>query len=675
MLKNFILSIPLLLLCRTLTATEAGPVTWQISHRETSGGLYEVVFEARIAPPWHIYDLGPYEAGPYPTTIEYDKGAGLTLIGTPYEITKATRKKDPWFGMEIGYFANVAQIGQKVQVTKPPATLKGTIEWMSCNDESCLPPAEWPFSITLGERENEQPADTIHHQDAGPKTDAWSMPHAQAASNTWWTALLAAILWGFAAVFTPCVYPMIPLTISCFLKNDRGRARGRRNAILYGLFIVLLYTLPIAVIIFITRLAGGDAVTADIFNWLSTHWIPNLLFFIAFMIFSASFFGAFELTLPSYWTNRSDIRADRGGIAGIFFLALTLVLVSFSCTGVIVGNVLLQSTSGAFWEPMASMFAFSVTFALPFVFFAFFPGLLEKIPNSGGWMNELKVTIAFLEVALGLKFLSVADQTYHWGILDREIYLAIWIVVFALAGFYLLGKIRFKYDTPVKSVGILRLALVIAFFSFTVYLIPGMWGAPLKGISGLLPPLTTQDFVSGGYPPGPVSTEAPAAAGIARPGEGKYSDFLHLPLGLQGFYDLDEAMAWGNRVGKPIFVDFTGHGCVNCREMEMRVWSNPRVFSLLRDSYVVVALYSDDKKRLPEHEWVTDAGGKVLKTLGRKNSWIARTRFGANAQPYYLLLDSQGRLLAPPRAYDLSVEGFVNFLEQGRNAWHETQMP
>ena len=683
MLKRLtLLSASALLLCGALSAEEAGPVSWQVSHRDAgSDGLYEVVFEARIASPWHIYDLGPYETGPNPTTIEYGKSAGLTPVGAPYEITKATRVDDPIFGIEIGYFSHAARIGQKVRVTQPPATLTGTVEWMACNDGMCLPPAQWAFSVTIGQKENgaalpDAPADAVPPEDTLHRAEAeTTIPAAPGAvSDTLWAAMLAAILWGFAAVFTPCVYPMIPLTISYFLKNDKGRARGRRNAILYGIFIVLLYTVPIAAIILITRLAGGDAVTADIFNWLSTHWIPNVIFFIAFMIFAASFFGAFEITLPARWTNRSDRRADRGGVAGIFFLALTLVLVSFSCTGVIVGNVLLQSTSGAFWEPMAAIFAFSFIFAMPFVFFAFFPELLEKIPNSGSWMNELKVTIAFLEVALGLKFLSVADQTYHWGILDREIYLAIWIVVFALAGFYLLGKIRFKHDTPVKSVGLLRLTLVIAFFTFTLYLVPGMWGAPLKGISGLLPPLTTQDFVSGGHQAS-VSARLPDATGIAWPGEGKYSNFLHLPFGLQGFYDLDEALAWADFTDKPLFVDFTGHGCVNCREMEMRVWSDPRVFSLLRDGYVVAALYSDDKKRLPEHEWVTDKGGNVLKTLGRKNSYIARTRFGANAQPYYLLLDGKGDLLVPPRGYDLSAEGFAAFLEQGIAAYRERNFP
>ena len=409
--------------------------------------------------------------------------------------------------------------------------------------------------------------------------------------------------------------------------------------------------------------------TADIFNWLATHWLPNILFFLVFMLFAASFFGAFEITMPSRLVNKSDAKADTKGLGGIFFLALTLVLVSFSCTGPIVGSVLIKSTSGEFWTPILTMLAFSVAFALPFTLFALFPSVLKKMPRSGGWLNSVKVVLGFIEVALGMKFLSVADQTYHWGLLDREIYLAVWIVVFSLLGLYLLGKLRFAHDDEVKHLGVGRLALAIVVLSFVVYLIPGMWGAPLKGLSGYLPPLTTQDFVLGAN----TATAASAASSDGIVGKRKYSDFLHLPHGLEGFFDLEEAEAYAARVGKPLFIDFTGHGCVNCREMEARVWSDPQVLDILRNEYVICALYSDDKKVLPKEEWVTTDTGKVLKSLGKINSYYALKTYGVNAQPYYVLQDNGGQILVEPRGYDLSVEGFVDFLRKGVEAYRSRQ--
>ncbi|MDE5907074.1 MAG: thioredoxin family protein, partial [Alistipes sp.] len=424
----------------------------------------------------------------------------------------------------------------------------------------------------------------------------------------------------------------------------------------------LLYTVPIAVIILITRFVGGDAVTADIFNWLATHWLPNVIFFAVFMIFAASFFGAFEITMPSWMVNKADSKADTKGLGGIFFLALTLVLVSFSCTGPIVGSVLIKSTSGQFWSPIITMLAFSAAFALPFTLFALFPSVLKKLPKSGGWLNSVKVVIGFVEVALGFKFLSVADQTYHWGLLDREIYLAIWIVVFSLLGLYLLGKLKFSHDSDLPYIGGGRLALAIAVFTFVVYMIPGMWGAPLKGLSGYLPPLTSQDFV---LTPGSGS----AAAAPAAPHGRKYSDFLHLPHGLEGFFDLQEAEAYAAEVGKPLFIDFTGHGCVNCREMESRVWSDPEVLEILRNDYVICALYSDDKKVLPESEWITADNGKVLKSLGKINSYYALKTYGVNAQPYYVLQGRNGKPLVAPRGYDLDVAAFVQFLKSGLEAY------
>ncbi len=631
----------------SISGASAQQVAWSTSVEPLGSDRYRVVLDAAIPEPYHMYDMGPYEdGGPNATVIRFLPVDGVRYDGAVQQLTMPKRAYEPMFDMEIGTFSRSARFAQTVTLTVPEAEVRAEVEWMICNDNTCMPPEDTELTVVLKAATPSQPSE----------------------GGSLWAFIIEAILWGFAAMLTPCVFPMIPMTVSYFLKGDGGAARGRMRAALYGLFIVALYTVPIAVIILATRLLGGDAVTADIFNWLATHWLPNILFFIVFMIFAASFFGAFEITMPSWLVNKSDAKADTRGLGGIFFLALTLVLVSFSCTGPIVGSVLIKSTAGEFWTPVLTMLAFSVAFALPFTLFAFFPEVLKKLPKSGGWLNSVKVVIGFIEVALGFKFLSVADKTYHWGLLDREVYLAIWIVVFALLGCYLLGKIRFAHDSDTPHIGVTRLALAIAVFSFVVYLVPGMWGAPLKGLSGYLPPLTTQDFVLGQpTAPAPVGADTGATASD-RP---KYSDFLHLPHGLTGFFDLDEAEAYAAKVGKPLFIDFTGHGCVNCREMESRVWSAPEVLELLRNDYVIVALYSDDKKVLPESEWVTTDTGKVLKSLGKINSYLALKRYGINAQPCYILQASDGRRLGGPRGYDLSVEGFVGFLRDGLDAYRK----
>lgn len=469
--------------------------------------------------------------------------------------------------------------------------------------------------------------------------------------------IVEAVLWGFAMLLTPCVFPMVPMTISFFLKGSGDPKQGRFKAIMYGVFIVLLYTLPICLIIGLTWLLGGDTVTADIFNWLSTHWLPNLIFFAVFMIFAASFFGAFEIVLPSKWVNSADKNSSKKGLGGVFFLALTLVLVSFSCTGPIVGTVLIESTEGAFWTPMITMFAFSVAFALPFTIFALFPSLLDKLPQSGGWLNSVKVVLGFIEIALGLKFLSTADQVYHWGILNREIYLAIWIVCFTLLGFYLLGKIRFKHDSPMEYLSVKRLFLAIIDFAFVIYLIPGMWGAPLSALSGYLPPLESQEFVISAS----NNAQTTSVAEPVKPKEG----MIELAHGLWAYDNLEDAQAESKKTGKPIFVDITGHGCVNCREMEAKVWSDSKVLKILKQDYILVALYVDDKTSLPEEKWYTTSTGRVLKHVGRKNSFIVKEKFGVNAQPNYALLDSEGQLKVPIRGYDLDVDAYVDFLKSG----------
>lgn len=617
-------------------------VTWKVSQGKNDGNLTEIIFDGTIASGWHTYGID-HKASP--TTIEFTDLTGCTLEGGLYELLP----KSDHNGDEV--FFDRIKIGQKLRLSSDAEVLKGTITTSSCKDHNCGAPEDWDFEIKLRKPETVAAAPAV----TGTEEE-------QKAGNSIWGLILEAILWGFAMLLTPCVFPMVPMTISFFMKGSSSPAAGRFKAFMYGLFIVLLYTLPISIIIGLTYLFGGETVTADIFNWLATHWLPNIIFFIVFMVFAASFFGAFEITLPSSLVNKSDKNSDKGGLAGIFFMALTLVLVSFSCTGPIVGSVLIKSTQGEFWTPMVTMLAFSVAFALPFTIFAMFPSLLKKLKSgSGSWLGSVKVVLGFIEVALGFKFLSVADQTYHWGLLDREIYLAIWIVVFTLLGLYLLGKIRFEADSEVKHIGIFRLFLVIVDFTFVVYLIPGMFGAPLKALSGYLPPIETQDFViwskaDGQMPAATVNVNADVTS----------SEGLHqLPLGLTGYYSIDEGLAAAKAAGKPVFIDISGLACVNCREMEQRVWSDPKVLQMLKNDFVIVVLYTDDKAKLPESEWVTTKAGKVLKDRGRVNAYYVRERFGVSAQPNYVILDTEGNQVTPVRGYNLDIDGFVEFLNSG----------
>ena len=610
-------------------------IAWSTSVQEKGDGVYTVLFTGKVPSGHYTYTLkDEYSA----TAINDLAVKGGELVGEVYETGTPTTEADG----SLHYYGTI-ELAQDVKAEEG-ATVSGSIFSNICTDITCSA-QYWDFEVSVGN-----------------SSEVAAEKEATKKGKSLWGLIIEAILWGFAMLLTPCVFPMVPMTVSFFMKGSGSVAAGRFKAAMYGLFIILLYTVPISVIIILTRLIGGDAVTADIFNWLSTHWLPNIIFFVIFMIFAASFFGAFEIKMPQSLVNKSDQGADKKGLAGVFFMALTLVLVSFSCTGPIVGTVLIESTQGKFWAPMVTMLAFSGAFALPFTILALFPSLLTKFKRSGGsWLNSVKVVLGFIEVALGLKFLSVADQTYHWGILDREVYLAIWIVVFTLLGLYLLGKIRFESDEPVEHLTVPRLTLSIAVFAFVVYLIPGMWGAPLSKLSGYLPPLTSQDFVLGQNSVNVQTGENTKVAGSF--GE-KYD--LHLPLGLEGYFTIEEGLAAAKEAGKPVFVDITGHGCVNCREMESRVWSDPRVLDMLKNDFVIVALYTDDKTRLAEEDQVVDTHtGKVYKDLGRANSYIARTNWNVNAQPNYILLSPEGEMLAPVRGYDLDVNGFIEFLKSG----------
>ena len=640
------------------------PVQWTVETEKLNKNEYNIVFKAEIEDGWHLYSQNTPFGGPMPLYFEFIDTLGIERQGGVAE-PKAIVHYSDIFEIDEHFFENEAVFTQRVKLLDDAATVTGVITGQTCK-ESCIQ-LEYEFEVQLGEPAVIKDADT-----------------QKAGGESLLALIIEAIIWGFAALMTPCVFPMIPMTVSFFLHGDESKAVGRFKAIMYYVFIVALYTLPIAAIIMITWIFGGDSVTADIFNWISTSWVTNILFFVVFMVFAASFFGAFELTLPNSWVNKTDSKTSNSkGLGGVFFMALTLVLVSFACTGPIVGTVLIKSTSGEVWTPIITMMVFAMAFGLPFALCALFPSLLQNMPKSGGWLNSVKVVLGFVEIALGFKFLSVADQTYHWGLLDREVYLAIWIVCFSLLGLYLLGKIKFSHDSDVKHLSVFRLILCIIVFTFVVYMIPGMWGAPLKALSGYLPPQQTMDFDLNrinqenatkviDYVDAKMSNISVQEGQAEKKStstvlceEPKYADIFHLPHGLKGYYVYEQALACAKAQNKPIYIDFTGHGCVNCREMEANVWSDPRVLEMLRNDYIIVALYVDDKTKLPKEEWIIGADGKEKKSIGRVNADFQISKFNTNAQPYYCLMGHNGELLVDPRAYDLDKDAFVNFLKQG----------
>ena len=595
-----------------------------------------------------------------------EAGQGVELIG---EATESEPKKqfNDIFKVDEWYFENSCVFTQKVKVTDASLTaITGTIEYQACQ-ESCVQLSK-DFSFKIEQGKTAAAGETTTSSEESQKDDSL------------WAFFWIAFVGGLAAVVMPCVFPMIPMTVSFFMHGDTNKAKARAKALFFSLSIVAIYT---AVGLIVAVFLGPDFI-----NWLSTNWIPNLFFFIIFMLFAASFFGAFEIVLPSWLVNKSDKQADKGGYLGAFFMAFTLVLVSFSCTAPIVGTVLVEAARGSILRPIVGMLGFSIAVALPFGFFAFFPSKLNNLPKSGGWLNSVKVVLGFIEVALGFKFLMVADQTYHWGLLDREIYIAIWIAIFTLQGLYLMGKIKFANDSDLPYIGVPRLIFIIITFTFVIYLIPGMFGAPLKALAGYLPPQESIDFDINRIVRENAKNIMESGvqvkdqkSGNASSGETvKYSEFLHLPHGLDGYFDYDQALKAAQEQDKPLFIDFTGHGCVNCREMEQAVWSDPRVLEMLRNDYVVVALYVDDKTKLPEEEWyVSEYDGKKKKELGKKNADFQIKNFDSNAQPNYILLDSRHgkdkdlrpHVLAPARGHNLDRDAFVKFLQDGLKAYKE----
>lgn len=650
-----LLLITVLLLPATIFAQVLEPVKWSFEKKQIDEKQYELFFKASIEDNWHLYDLWlPKGNISLPTVFTFKTSENVQLVDSVKRHSEVLEEMDELAGAMARFYAKEAIFSQIVKINDLSETVTVSIEFMVCDDEQCLPPTEEIHEFTFQE------------------TGAAKSSSESGKSNMLIGFFLLAFVGGIVAILTPCVFPMIPMTVSFFMHSGDNKSKAKFQAIVFALSIIVIYT-------FIGTLM---AVTLgpSFANWLSTHWLPNILFFIIFWFFAASFFGMFELVLPSWMVSKSDKQADRGGVGGAFFMALTLVLVSFSCTAPIVGTILVESAGGQILKPIIGMLGFALAFALPFGFFAFFPNLLNNLPKSGGWLNSVKVVLGFIELALGLKFLSVADMTYHWGLLDREVYLALWIVIFTLMGLYLLGKIKFAHDSDVKHVGVPRLLMVIITFSFVVYLIPGMFGAPLKSLSGYLPPLKTHDFdmnkivrdnvklysTSGNNNTNSNSINFNIGDSNSGCEDPKYSDFLELPHGLEGYFDYEQGIACAKAQNKPMFIDFTGHGCVNCREMEANVWADPQVQKILRDEYVIIALYVDDKKELPKEEWITsEYDGKVKNTIGKIYADFQITRFNVNAQPYYVLLDHSEKELVKPRAYDLDVDDFIKFLKDG----------
>ena len=694
-MKKLISSIMLALLALVAQAQILTPVKWKIKLDDKGGAPEkEIVFTATADKGWHLYDMNLPEGGPVSTSFTFETLNGAELIGQPVPSVKPTTVYDEQFAMNLRWYPGTVSFIQKLKVTDPAKfKVEGEVEFMACNDETCLPPDQIPFSFdkksihvdpalaansstTEVDKEDataiqpdtqvvaEEASELNTPDPAAKKTPATTSPKASdsltdspnlwspvidqlkafgdstvsAADTSWLFIFFAGFLGGLIALLTPCVWPMIPMTVSFFLKRTKDRKKAIRDAITYGLSIIVIY---LVMGLLITGIFGASAL-----NDLSTNAIFNILFFLLLVVFAVSFFGAFELVLPASWTSKLDSKADSTtGVLSIFFMSFTLVLVSFSCTGPIIGTLLVQAASmGTAVGPAIGMFGFALALSIPFSVFAIFPNMLQSMPKSGGWLNSVKVVLGFLELALALKFLSVADLAYGWRLLDREAFIVLWIVIFSLLGVYLLGKIKFSHDSEVKYVSVPRLFMAIISFAFAIYMVPGLWGAPLKAISAFAPPLYTQDF-------------------------NLYKNEVHA-----AFDDYESGMAYAKKVNKPVMIDFSGFGCVNCRKMEASVWTDPKVKQMLENDYVLITLMVDDKTKLPQPIEIQENGKtRKLKTIGDKWSYLQRSKFGSNAQPFYILLNDEGQPLGPSYAFNEDVSKYIQFLQNGLKEFKKEQ--
>ncbi len=646
------------------------PVKWEFAKERISKDELNLLIKVSIDENWYLYGQTIPDGGPIPTSFHIDESEHFDLVNGMEDLTKPEIKFDPFFNMELPLFSDQALFRQKIKVlTNKEFTITGFLEFMSCDDERCLPPQEREFEFIINAGE-EYTTDTgladAESSDADQKkatAPAFIADTAEsiAGSRSLWIFFFIAFAGGLAGLLTPCVFPMIPMTVSFFMQKQSGRINSIINAFVFGISIIAIYT-SLGLLVSLTSVGAGFA------NQLTSHWLPNMIFFLLFVAFAASFFGLFEIVLPGSLATKADQKADSGGYIGSFFMALTLVIVSLSCVGPIVGALLVEAATGAGSQPIVGMFGFSLAFAIPFTLLAIFPSWINKLPKSGGWLNSVKVVLGFIVLAFSLKFLMVVDQAYHWGILTRDVYLAIWIVLFSLMGMYLLGKIKLAHDSELKHIGVPRLFLAIATFSFVVYLIPGMFGAPLKSISSLLPPQHTHSFdISAMLRDADLQNRMRTE--LCQ--DPKYADFLSLPHGLQGYFDLEQGLSCAREQNKPVFIDFVGHGCSNCKEMEAKVWSDSRVLQKLREDFIIIALYVDDRTRLPEDEWITsEFDGRTKNTIGSKNLDYQISSFNTNTQPFYVLMDAEGNMLNQPRGYNLNIDAFIEFLDTGLNNFH-----
>ena len=672
-MKKSIFSILLLLFAVVVQAQIQEPVKFKSELKTLQAGEAEVVFTGTIDKGWHVYSTDLGDGGPISATFNVESISGAELVGKLKPVGKEVAAFDKLFEMKVRYFENTAQFVQKLKLTGGEYKVEGFLEYGACNDENCLPPTQVPFKFSgkaegtavngpaadkaadAGNVELEKSSDTAQTADmaviggaesntginvAGDgTTDLWKpvIDELQALGETvsqedmsWIYIFITGFVGGLLALFTPCVWPIIPMTVSFFLKRSKDKKKGIRDAWTYGASIVVIY---VGLGLLVTGIFGANAL-----NSLSTNAVFNIFFFLMLVVFAASFFGAFEITLPSKWSNAVDSKAEKtGGLLSIFLMAFTLSLVSFSCTGPIIGFLLVQvSTTGNMIAPAIGMLGFAIALALPFTLFALFPSWLKSMPKSGGWMNVIKVTLGFLELAFALKFLSVADLAYGWRILDRETFLALWIVLFALLGFYLLGKVKFPHDDDDTKVSVPRFFMALASLAFAVYMLPGLWGAPLKAVSAFAPPMQTQDF-------------------------NLYNNEVHAK-----FDDYDLGMEYARQHGKPVMLDFTGYGCVNCRKMELAVWTDPKVSDIINNDYVLITLYVDNKTPLSSPVKIMENGTeRTLRTVGDKWSYLQRVKFGANAQPFYVLIDNEGKPPNKSYSYDESIPKYIEFLQTG----------
>ena len=693
--KNNLLLLALVLLISPWAQAQlVKPPVWNVRLEGkdlTVGKQATVVLEAQIPMGWYVYSNDfDKSLGPLLTEFVPASSTDYSVAGKLQAIQPKKKYDEIWEG-DITYFMGKGRFEQPVKLLSSSGKVKGSLEYQMCTDLTgqCIN-YELDIELPFTAKENPGAGEDLQKDAASleeapleeanpssPSTDGTdstvtvttdSAPVATSTEDEFageeemaslWGFMVLAFLAGLAALLTPCVFPMIPMTVSFFTGRAKKRSEGIRQAIIYGISIIGIYTI------------AGTAVAAiqgpEFANWLATHWAPNVFFFAIFVVFALAFLGMFELTLPSSFVNKIDAKAEKGGLGGVFFMAFTLVLVSFSCTGPIVGSILISSAGGELVKPVLGMFSFGLAFAIPFTLFAIFPEWMLRLPKSGGWLNTVKVVLGFLELALAFKFLSIADLVYHWGILDRDIFLAIWIVIFSALGVYLLGKIRLPHDSKMEHLGVPRLLLALVTFAFVVYMIPGLWGAPLKLLSGYLPPITTQQFSLTGSATSSETSSSSTEVVL-------YGDLLKIPHGIHGYFDYEQALAAAKREGKPLLIDFTGHGCVNCRKMEENVWVDPQVVKRLKEDFVMVALYIDERLELPESKWYTSSyDGKEKKTLGKQNADFQITRFNNNAQPYYVILDHQEKLLATPRSYNTDIAAFVEFLDGAKAKFQATQ--